>query len=300
MKRCARDEVEQHVDDYTWVKMHLGRDCEIFKRQERLATARSFCDATFPMPTSVSNHGGYGLYAMRSFKKGKKLPFTYPGINGTEKDVDELNDYLVALCNEKCSDADPVAVLQTRWGVVVYDFESFYGTAKHPPHWDAIYDAFVAYRFGTRYWNIYSWCGGAHILPSTQTNAALFVNEPPPFARFVNRMTGNEQQSKPNIKAMDNKKGHVHFYAKCDIAEGDELLLNYGPFYNRNYKINPLNGPTIPKRAATVDDQSYLNAYTLAIKDYLPQGTLFCCEAYNRDQYRLELRAAYDEYIKTT
>ena len=65
-------------------------------------------------PTSVSNHGGVGLYSNKGFKKGQRLPFRYPGIHLSKEKFEQLNDFLFALQKQDFFVGDMVSVNLSR------------------------------------------------------------------------------------------------------------------------------------------------------------------------------------------
>ncbi len=261
------------VADYFWLRIHLNPSCEIY-------TYNKLQDcATFVQPSSVSDHAGNGLYAMKPYAKGSKLPMTYPGVYArSDQHFDELNDYLVGLCNgNNVINVDEViGFLFNKWNIVINKSKKRTRRRRSEPNWDQLYDSFIAYRFGTLYWNVYDWDGMPDVDPTKSRNAALFFNEPPPYERFVNRMTNREQDSRPNVRASVSKDSSVCFYAKEDIEKGDELLFNYGPLYLRRYEINPLDGPRVDLSGEeSTEEKELIQGYLHMVETYQPKGRIF-------------------------
>ncbi len=180
-------------------------------------------------PTSVSDHrGGLGLYACRFFDAGSVL-FEYPGITCDWKTYDWLNGYLA---KGECD----VDVLEKSAKIILVN-----KPPRAAPNWHKIYDSFCSYIFSGGdnvyvYWNVYDWTTG-NIVCNKKEIFGLFVNEPNAYNTFLNQQSQEIQRSEANVRAI-TKNGRVHFVAKKKINAGDEILICYGPFYNRDYDIN--------------------------------------------------------------
>lgn len=185
-------------------------------------------------PTSIAsnNDAGFGLYACRGFDAGMVV-LDYPGERCNYEQYESLNQYL-ALC--ECD----VLLLQQRYKITIVNRPPH---GKRKPNWHAIYDSFIEYVFSGGddlyvYWNIYDWTTGK-IVANHLKDFGLFVNEPCPFDAFFNTQSHCNQLSVPNVYAQASKDGRsLQFVAKKKIKAGDEILIFYGGFYPRAYKIN--------------------------------------------------------------
>lgn len=118
------------------------------------------------------------------------------------------------------------------------------------PNWEAIYDSMIEHVFETTdgariYWPVYDWDTGKIVADKNDpANAGLFINEPPPYKYFINTQTDEYQGSRPNVRVEDDADGRKWFKVTRPIRQGDEILLCYGPLYNRSiaddgdYEIN--------------------------------------------------------------
>ena len=67
-------------------------------------------------------------------------------------------------------------------------------------------------------------------------NAMLFVNEPPDTDSRFNPHTNANQHSETNVLAFNNYEwSTIDYVCSRDIVKGEELLVSYGKFYNRDY-----------------------------------------------------------------
>lgn len=189
--------------------------------------------------TSVSNAGGYGVYALKDFKAGSVLPLTYPGVCVSARRMEQLNKFLALLTQKKYTSnkerQGDISLLKTEWNITIANVN--YITTL--PQWDDIYDTFLAYRFGVVYWNVYNWNGNIIADWKDPLNAPLYINEACPFEGFVNQMTDRVQKSAYNIEPRLSQNGKVEFVSILDISCGDELLFFYGSNYTycRTYEI---------------------------------------------------------------
>ena len=204
-------------------------------------------------PTSVTNFGGLGLYSLEEFNVGDVMPFRYKGIHLNEDKYDELNKFLSDIENYKEDDKGnkiPKTAEEIR-----ADLKKSYNTWKlriikgpskrSEPNWDKIYQSFLDYLFeyiafgksNFIFWGTYDYDGNLVIDPNDPSNAGLFMNEPPPYKQYLNILTGKYQLASPNVEQLSDNEG-IFFRAIKKISIGDEVLLCYGPFYDRNYDIN--------------------------------------------------------------
>jgi len=243
----------------------------------RANTAKEFGDDTVVLNSSVADRAGCGLYALKGFRKGQRILAPYPGECATAESFDELNDFLVALTQQRRHDGcerpttgiirrcdKNLAILKRRWNITVRRTGGLW-----QPNWDALYDQLIAFRFDNDcgdvfYWGVYGWDGRIRAQPTTQRNAALFLNEPAPYDRFVNRFTLEEQLSRSNVAACTDGAGDVIFYATRPIRYGDEILLEYGPFYNRTYATTR-SEPCAVFKAASIDNDIFIQAVAYAL-----------------------------------
>ena len=257
--------------------------------KRRLHAAAEFHDETIVMSSSVTdNDGCRGLYALRQFEKGSQLSHVYPGHRLSQPDSSELNEYLVSLTHGSKLDAasrealpEVLVTLKQRWNITFYNSSLFY-----PPNWDRLYDNYIAYRFENEtaeediHWNVYNWDGTIHAQETTQSNASLFINEPPAYCKFVNRFTRKEQVSRHNVVAETDKDGNIVFRVTQRIEYGEEILLHYGPFYRRNYLINYADFP----EDCSSDDESSA-CYRERVTAYQALGNLFTCQDLRVDTF---------------
>lgn len=181
---------------------------------------------------------GYGVYALDIYDPGCFLPLTYPGVTYTsEDDFIRLNKYLVSLTHQS-PDApyrDALKLLKEKWnGSIVPQSHT---NPNMGPCWDTIYDNFIAYRMENTYWNVFYWDGSIKADISVSNHAALYINEAPQFDAFRNAFNNKIQRSAYNVDAIEGPHGTILFKAKRKICYGDELLMDYGPWYKRNYPV---------------------------------------------------------------
>lgn len=215
----------------------------IRKRNKWIREADSFGDTTVVAETSIYETGR-GLYSLCAYERGDMLPFTYPGKSLLLDEHEGLCDFLLACTQQTEWDANAVNAAVSRlyddWGVELVQRE-----ALRVPYWDCLYDSFVAYRFATSthmfYWPAYTWTGHVWALGTTPVNAPIFINEPTHFSHFYNRVKERVQISRANLESV-LVDGVVRFRAIRKINRWDELLMHYGPEYNRPYAQDPTQG----------------------------------------------------------
>lgn len=231
---CGKPALVSKYTMLAWLKLND----RLTQREKRLSEAHKNKRSVFVMESSVSDHGGNGLYALKTYTEGSVLPFYYPGrYAGSDKEFDRLNEYLVSLTHlkeDKNSLFSILQMLKQRWGITLMGQCAW-------PNWDAIYDSFTAYRFLNTYWTCYdARTGSIYADKDAQNNASLFINEPPPFASFTNRFSGDVQKSHTNVEPFECKKTkRIYFRTTRKICSGNEILMYYGHVYNRQgYDIN--------------------------------------------------------------
>lgn len=275
--------------------LKLYRDTVVDTRKRRLETADEFKDATFATETSVANNGGTGLYALCTMHENSYLPFPYPGKSCSHSSYNALNDLLVMMTTEimsKVATDAIVSTLKSRWGIEIRDAKRAWGTLGI--NWDALYDSFIAYGYDTKdemhYWHIYWDYGDVAITASAPSHSPLFINEPPPYETFVNRLTERNQKSECNVEFIEGENNTVWVRVLRTVHRGDELLAHYGAFYKRNYAIN-MTDVALPV-ATTPEDQKLLDAYVLAQANYKPLGKVFKAEQIEKEQYLIAFKNA--------
>lgn len=219
----------------TMVKRVTSKGDELLDRLER---ARDMKDVTFAFETSVHNAGGSGLYSLKTLNVGTILPHPYPGMLLSRKDHDRLATQLVKLTNTPSDKVDIVSTvneLKKEWNILF--FPRILTTSAI--NWDIVYDTFCAYSFATNdgsilFWNEFDTSGRAHTLETNPRHAGLFINEPPPYMFFTNRLTWLNQPSTANVMPVSKPDGSgIRFRVTRKIRRGDEILFHYGPEYKR-------------------------------------------------------------------
>ena len=197
---------------------------------QRYAEASERGDDFFVAMSSVANHAGLGLYALKKWRKGRRklvdLDFFYPGETKSHTSVEMLNQALAdAASGHAPGDVDRLARV---WNITIH--------GNGDVNWAALYDTFIAYRFNDWYWAHYDTDG--HIVANIddRMHQALYMNEAPVQRQFINRITFRVQTSTANVKALIHPDTSISFYATRDIFVGDELVLDYGPNYKRTYE----------------------------------------------------------------
>lgn len=233
-------------------------------------------------PSSISP-GGYGLYSLKHFEAGEFLPVTYNGLVLSERDYNELDDYLLKMANtyeekHRQPNEREIDYLRGKWGVEIRFMERG-GLGNHwiplsldPAQmmhmkidWDSIYDHFSDYSFeyfdnnGKNYiiyWPIYNYDGRAIVDERNPDNAGLMLNEPPDSDYYSNEFEWSLTVSMPNVKAEFNpalKK--LGLKVISPVRAGEEFLLCYGPLYHRHgYFVN--SSPVVG-----CGQQAYLESY---------------------------------------
>ena len=70
-------------------------------------------------------------------------------------------------------------------------------------------------------------------------NPMLYVNEPSDKKTVLNPHLNEQQKSEINVLAFTNNEFQtVDYIASRDIKKGEEILVYYGNFYDRDYNIN--------------------------------------------------------------
>lgn len=303
MKRQRREKsLDQCFSDFM--------DQALLKRAEELEFH------TFVASTSVANLGGLGLYALRDFEVGERLPYPYPGRNVDAKTFAKLNDILFDMHVAYVSKSDYQWMLEKK-----QELEREYGfrfteydenDSVDQVHWSRLYDSFIAYIFesakGFIYWPAYDNFGLVASSAFDPKQEGLFVNEPPPYEEFLNLLTCKMQASRANVEVRQEMDENV-FRVIHRIRRGDEILLCYGPFYRRGeegheYKINlstdrgcgrgldyyyvvrgnrPLR-VRAPKQW-TRGELKTLRAFLGQVQQYAPVGDTFTSRLKYRDRY---------------
>lgn len=233
-----RDKIKAYMDGSVQQK---PRNCRLDREVSlycRLESVDEMGDVTICAETSVHNSGGNGLFSLRSLEVGTLLPHLYPGVLLTTDKHDALATFLVKLTNTMACDIDTARVCKTLkedWNLSFFQGNRPKGTIN----WDAVYDSFCAYSFDTGnghviFWNQFEKDGSAHTLDSSPRHAGLFINEPPPYKYFVNRLTWRRQLSQENVAPESTPDGSgIQFRVTRDISKGDEILFHYGDIYDR-------------------------------------------------------------------
>lgn len=203
---------------------------------QRLKRAHKINAPFFVMRSSISDCAGNGLYALRSFSKGERLPFYYPGVKRSAEDIDMLNALLARITQDAVNTEKTLEMLARLW-----DFHVEQGQVVDR---DALYDEFLAYRFNDLYWNHYYANGKIKADIDDPQCAALFMNEPGEYERFFNLFSERIQKNDFNVECRTDEQGKIEFYARRKIRQGDEMLLYYGPEYDRSaYETGSLLKP---------------------------------------------------------
>jgi hypothetical protein len=153
-----------------------------------------------------------------------------------------------------------------------------------PVNWDLVYDSFVAYTFSAAdedvffYWHRYRGSDGRVLRDpeDVQVPYGLYINEPPPFETFYNRKTQRPQRSRVNVRTVYNEDRQcVEFITVCRVKAGDELLMSYGPFYDREgYEVNP-KSPPFPEDTTDDNDVKRVKRFREQRQTYKPKGKMF-------------------------
>lgn len=259
----------------TMVKNVTSKADELLDRLDR---ARDMKDVTFAFETSVHNAGGSGLYSLKTLQVGTLLPHSYPGMLLSKGDHNRLATQLVKLTNTPSDEIDIVSTvneLKKEWNILFFPRIVTTSTIN----WDIVYDTFCAYSFATNdgsilFWNEFDTSGRAHTLETNPRHAGLFINEPPPYMFFANRLTWLNQDSTANVKPVSKPDGSgIRFRVTRKIRPGDEILFHYGPEYKRTL----LDGTEYPvKYEEDLLDRFPRDRRTAKrVREYQSMGSLF-------------------------
>ena len=279
------------------------------ERERLLKLAREFGDETFVMGSSVSDaSGGNGAYSLRTMRKGSFFSFAYPGLWCDYDHYDDLNSMLALMVDHGATMPEElvqlnISLLKNRWNVEIRASRREWGACGI--NWAALYNSFIAYGFESGndrlYWNVYWDHGGIAASSFSPANAPLFVNEPPPYASFVNRFTNKPQPSRANVTFHKWADGTIWLKALERILPGDELIGHYGPMYHRTYDINMGDAPSVyvelNRNAGNPDfdeDAVRCEQYNFAKENYQDKGVLFKSDCIYSEQFDT---AVYNELV---
>lgn len=250
------------------------------------------CDGNIYLrDTSVADGAGKGIYAARAFDSGTRIGITYPGVKSSISQYDKLNTTLF-MWAQAFEEGDERGDAEERVKLLRDDFNFHIRKRYHEhsdgPNWPAIYDSFVSYVFSatsdiTIYWNHFEWESGDLICPRDDLSAmdptlcaGLFTNEPPDCEMFFNVLLKTEQTSCVNamVKWSDRRQ-ELEFWSTRKIKRHEEILISYGPFYNRNYPIN-YNSIVVPDLTSVENGDLEKVQKCLEIKaNYKPATNVF-------------------------
>jgi hypothetical protein len=186
-------------------------------------------------PTSVTDVG-LGVYARKTYEPGATL-FTYPGKRVSADTFNEINEFLFQLVDNWQTPDASLQILHQKYGVIIYRTTVLIGV----PNWRAIYKTFIRFLIANdygeyMYWTMYDWSSGeiAGTWICTK-NPGILINEPPPYDAFFNLQRSCLQKSVTNVRTETREDHEIYFVAKTQIEVGDELLIHYGPFFERDY-----------------------------------------------------------------
>ena len=183
----------------------------------------------------VSDLGaGWGVYAGKHYKAGDLMPYQYPGKWLTGIDYERLNRYLSNLTQKSNTISDSDRSFLCR-------FYGIWFKGDRITHADAVYDTFISYTFEVEwtdrfyFTDHYDGTTGAIVVDGEDEDVGFYMNEPPitgPY--FYNICRRDWQPSEANVAAVPAADGGIAFVATKRIRPCDEILLDYGPHYNRS------------------------------------------------------------------
>lgn len=229
-------------------------------------------------PTSVTE-SGLGVYARHAYAPGATL-FKYPGKRVTAAVFDELNEFFSQLVDNWKNPDAALLVLYQKYDIVIRRHEVLIGV----PNWRAIYKSFIQCIISNDYndyiyWHTYDWATGAIAGTSMcAKNPGILINEPPPYDSFYNIERCGVQKSVTNVRTETREDREIYFVVKNAIQAGDELLIHYGPFFERNYHTNLAlcNVQNYAYDAAELDEDNAIRVkhYENAIINYKSHGEM--------------------------
>ena len=244
-------------------------------------------------PSCVSPNGELGLFSNVHFSKGNILPLRRPGIYCSEAIADEINEYLLTLCNTPVGLDCEQHVNKLRRSYKINIVNKPHDVC--PPNWDLIYDNFIVHAFSIsiaqvwNYWTCFDWQTGLLQPDPDRPNEkldALYLWEPIAYDYVYNEDANREQQCVANVRSVPRfgDPHYLDFVAIRDIEPGDELYIVVSPCGCTDLDEHNLTGGRdfVMPTASTKKELELIEEYYKAVDNYKSKGVLYISQSRKR------------------
>jgi hypothetical protein len=245
-------------------------------------------------PSCVSPNGELGLFSNVHFSKGNILPLRRPGMYCSEAIADEINEYLLTLCNTPEVGLDyeqHVNKLRRSYKINIVNKPQNVCS----PNWDLIYDNFIVHAFSIsiaqvwNYWTCFDWQTGTLQPDPDRPNEkldALYLWEPIAYDYVYNEDANREQQCVANVSTVPRfgDPHYLDFVAIRDIEPRDELYIVVSPCGCTDLDEHNLTGGRdfVMPTGSTKKELELIEEYYKAVDNYKSKGVLYVSQSRKR------------------